>query len=144
MMVVGEMVALRNTMILWNDADGHDGYLAIQRRWQRIASPIRVKVVPHGDRSAIVPFDYLSNSVGACFGGWQTCKDTARAAYIMGLFNRMVTEDGLTSDEVHKAFMEIDEYAEFHDPNAGEFARHSNPFWKLHWDWRAEQDRDAA
>jgi hypothetical protein len=138
------MVALEKTMILWNSADEHPEYLSIHRDRHLVENPVRIKAVSQQDSLAITSFDYLSNSVGSCFLGWQTCKDTARSAYIMGLFNRIVTEDGLSSEEVHKAFMEIDEYAEFHDPNASEDARYDNPFWKLHWDWSVEPVMEAA
>ena len=121
-------------MILWNGADEHQEFLDIHRRDHAIENPVRVKIVSHLNSRVIQAFDYLSNSVGACFGDWKSYSDEGRAAYILHLFNRLVTKDRLTTEEVHKAFLEIEEYAEFHDSAAGEESRFSNPFWKLYWE----------
>jgi hypothetical protein len=123
------MVALRDAMVLWNSQDYHDKTLK-----GGFDNTVRIKVVPHSNyqlpSNPNRKFRYLQSSVGACFGGWATAKGIAQAGYIMGLFNRIVTHDGLPADVVHRAFLEIDEYAEFHDDKA---LKDGNPFQDLHY-----------
>ena len=123
------MVALRDAMVLWNSQDYHDKALK-----GGVDNTVRIKVVPHSSYRSD-QFRYLQSSVGACFGGWATAKGAAQAGYIMGLFNRIVTHDGLSADEVHRAFLEIDEYAEFHDANS---IKDGSPFHDLHYAYCAD------
>lgn len=125
---LGDSMLLSETMILWNSVREHKDLDGLEN------GP-SIKVVHYRNSREIRAYDHLSNSVGACFLGWDTCKDTARAAYLFALMNQLVVKDGLHFDTVHKAFLEIDEYAEYNDPDASEDSRYENPFWKLHWDW---------
>ena len=81
--------------------------------------------------------NYLMNSVGCCFAGWESGSPQGRAAYVMHLFNQMVTADGMTVGEVHGGLMEIKEYRELHDGSwqaAEDLSEtgYTNPFKDLH------------
>lgn len=89
---------LRNAMVLWND----NSSLTHQRE---------IMVVEHGRNNH--EYDYLYKSDCACMAGWKTSSDIDRIVHLFILFGRIILEAGISSDEVHKAFLSIDEYREW-------------------------------
>ncbi len=81
-----------------------------------------------------IRFDYLSNSVGACFAGWREAHPRDQATYLLSIFNRMVCRDRINPLEAHNEYMQIDEYREWVELETG-------PFSDIHWKW-AEPEKD--
>lgn len=131
-------VKLEDAMILWNDD-------LDKKSWVNPSNACRIKVVNHADFEGNKKFDYLSKSLGACGSEWRRTSDVARAGFIMSLFNVIVNQHRLMADEVHEAFMEIDEYKEFTEPDNYNEQVYTNPFWKLYFlRENAEEEKDAA
>ena len=109
------MVKLIDAMILWD-----------KQHLDSDRGPA-VKVVNHTTQEQVQCYRYLTSSVGCCYRNWATVTDLERAACVLSLFNQIVIKDGIPADQVHAAFMEIDEYAEFQD----DVRNPDNPFWRL-------------
>jgi hypothetical protein len=90
---------LRETMICWNSAslrDQHD-------EW--------VRPGPHPDKTGWSKA--FAGSDGACMiQDWREYSDDERLLRLFVLFTTLVVRDGVPADEVHRAFLAIDEYRE--------------------------------
>jgi hypothetical protein len=122
---------LIETMILWNSKGRH-----------KFAELPIVKAVVHcGDEAQ--KYDYLRKSLGACMGGWKSSTPLARATHILSLFHQMIIRDNISPADVHNAFMEIDEYREFHkNPEGDEDAEEDNPFKQAYWAFAANRGNE--
>jgi len=111
---------LKDAMFLWRKIEDADG----------IPFGEFAKVVQHppseSDRRA---FRHLTKSMGACCAGWRATSDVARAAHAMLLFQQMIVRDKISAQDVHEAFMAIDEYRAYTEGCASR----SNPFVQAYW-----------
>ncbi len=73
-------------------------------------------------------YDYLSNSVGRCFAGWDNAPIVMLAAYMLNLYHKVTFLDGVPVAEAHEQFMKIDEYRCYIETRKG-------PFEDLVWLW---------
>ena len=114
------MVYLRDAMVLWSKIDH-----------EKDKSFPNIKVVAQGQSREIKRYDYLSSSSGSCFAKWSVASDVDRAGFIMALANIIAARGKISFDEIHKAFLEIEEYKEFRDRVIERELE--NPFWKLYY-----------
>lgn len=107
------MVDLKNAMICWCPADRWEEQRALCEKLGEILplDAARVMVVEHMGADARSA-DYLPSSWGACCGSWQRATNAGRLSEMQTLFNRLVHRDGLSVEEVHAAFLNIEEYAD--------------------------------
>jgi hypothetical protein len=115
---------LIDAMILWGPRESH-AHLGLPK----------VKVVAHAEFNQNLKYDYLAKSMGRCLSGWGAATPLARATHVLGLFHQMILRDNLRPAEVHKDFMEIDEYRDYHErlDDEGE----ENPFRQAYWAFAA-------
>lgn len=115
---------LSEVMIWWNDASEHEG----------LDDKPQVKVLRRMGEG-IEAFGYLSNSVGACFGGWEAADATHRAAHVLAVFAMMVGRDGVPAAQAQEELLKIDEYRQWFDEASG-------PFCEAYWAWSGEASQD--
>ena len=125
------MVKLEDTMVLWGSEERVDAIRAIPRYANTDATTL-VKVVHHSDYAGNEKYAFLPCSSGACSSSWEEASDVARAGSLLTLFNWLTVKDGITPEDVHTAFLEIDEYREYYEQKNYNEETYSNPFWKLH------------
>jgi hypothetical protein len=102
---------LTEAMLLWNNAADHDCLMSSHKRRRVLSEPeVRVKIVRHRGRDTTREYDYLAKSLWACCNDWKPASHEYRLMQMFKMFNELVTKSGLISDEVHRAFLEIDEY----------------------------------
>lgn len=110
---------LSEAMIWWNSAEE-----------QELAGDLpQVKVLPRlgpGNER----FSYLSNSVGACFGGWGSARPEDLATHVLAIYAQMVGRDGVSAVDAHRELLLIDEYRDWCENSAG-------PFADAYWAWGA-------
>ncbi len=81
---------IANAKILWNEH-----------------GPIRVVSQDAKETAADMA---LMNSYGACNAEWNETDDNGRMLLLLRLFVQITISYGVSPDEVHKAFLSIDEY----------------------------------
>jgi hypothetical protein len=64
----------------------------------------------------------LHKSDWAPWGWWREASPDRRAAYMFGSFSSLVTHHGFEVNPVHEAFMEVEEYRQWH-ANRGIYIR---------------------
>ena len=105
-----QKINLVDAMVWWND-----GYDAARHK-----DKARIAVLPRmGGKESLM---YLSNSAGACDGGWESLGDVGRACRILAIYCWATGRDGVPSDEAHMEFMRIKEYAEWRTQETGPFS----------------------
>lgn len=111
---------LKDAMFLWRKIEEGDS----------IPFGTYAKVVQHPiSESDRVSFRWLTKSMGACCAGWRETTDLARAAHALTLFQQMVIRDKINAQDVHEAFMAIDEYRAYSDGCTSS----SNAFVQAYW-----------
>ena len=125
------MVPLKDAMILWGSRERVDEIRAIPR-YAGSDPKMLVKVVNHSDYAGNERYAVLPCSSGACSTTWKDATDVGRAGSVLTLFNWLTVKDGISPEEVHNAFMEIDEYREYFGQKNYNEETYINPFWKLH------------
>jgi hypothetical protein len=83
------------------------------------ARPTILVLSCHDDNSR---FSYLSNSTGACCGGWESTDPERRAVQLLAIYAWTTGRNGVPSDEAHREFLKIDEYREWIEYETGPFA----------------------
>lgn len=67
-------------------------------------------------------FKYLTNSNGACCGGWEDMGDERCAASLLAMAMDAIITDGVPPEEVERELMQIDEYRDYRENFEGPFA----------------------
>lgn len=122
------MIKLIDAMVLWNDS----------RRSSSVKDDeaLRIKVVIHSDFKGNEEYRYLGKHWGASSCTWESNSPEQRAAALLSLFNMIVAQGQLPADEVHKSFLDIIEYEQFHNPKNYNEEVYTNPFWRIyHKQW---------
>lgn len=109
-------------MIWWDDAEEHSDHP--DKPW--------VKVLDKNSKENS-RYMYLANSIGACFGGWETADPVNLATHILSIVVKMTVRDGVPGDLVQKELLKIDEYRDWSENEEG-------PFGDAHWRWSRERD----
>ena len=109
------MIELRNAMICWCSADRWHEWKALCERCEDLPpNAARVLVVEHGSQAAHAA-NYLPSTLGACCADWREKPDWDLRDEMLLMFNRLTgKQEGLSHEEVHAAFMNIEEYAELY------------------------------
>lgn len=105
------MIKLENAMIWWNDnseARRHSG---------------KPRIVALSIQNENMKYHYLSNSAGSCDGGWISIGPDGQARRLLAIYAWATGRNGVSSEEAHKAFMEIEEYREWLEYETGPFAK---------------------
>lgn len=101
---------LENAMVWWSSA----GDAALPGR-----SSIKILDTNAKDN---IRYDYLSNSNGACCGGWKSMGPQRRAASLLAMVVDAMIKEGVPAREVSAELMQIDEYREYIEKFEGPFA----------------------
>ncbi len=117
---------ITKAMIWWNDAEEH----ASERAHLRDDTLVQVRVLTVDDDNS--DYAYLSNSIGACFLGWDKAPKMLLATHLLAIYNLMVARDGVDAREAHQEMMKLDAYRDWHTGEGdGEF---KDAYWA--WEQR--------
>lgn len=103
-------ISMKRAMVWWND----DSEAADHPGKARIA----VLDASHEQSS----YMYLSNSSGACDGGWVSSSPRKQAAALLAIYAWATGRDGVPAAEAHQEFMKIAEYRQWREREEGPFA----------------------
>ena len=108
---------LIDTMICWCSQERWDDFRNFALRDGTLPDDEpRIIAVDKRDPRQIERANYLPSSLLAKGGNWIEVSDDQRVCQLFILFNELVTMNGLSVDEVHNAFLAIDEYRDYHNP----------------------------
>jgi hypothetical protein len=105
------MINLKDAMFCWCSAERWPEWSALcEKDGSLPREAARVMVVMHLGHDA-KDAAYLPSSWGACCDYWGKASNISRFSEMLLLFNRLVHQHGLSVDEVHSAFLNVEEYA---------------------------------
>jgi hypothetical protein len=102
---------MQDAMVWWNDREEHKDHPG---------QPMLLVLSNEEDGNE--RFAYLSNSTGACCGGWESTDPERLAVHLLAIYAWATGRNGVPADVAHREFLKIDEYREWIEYETGPFA----------------------